>query len=430
LLERITTATSESKAVEILVALPDEEFRRFQTDPYLPDSLRMDQESLNKLGLATLKKVVERSARRRKELATEKAAAEAAAARAASAGKEFWTACLGELLAVAIEVSPDGRRVAVLGDEGDDSIWSLSCFDADTGDKCWQHKPLTGDLLCVQPLAFSGNGRYLGAAATITMERRLLLFATDNGKIERTFRAPVANWSPRSVGLSLDGKYALLGGEDLNGKGSVYVWNTSSGQLVTEFRGHSKQVTGIAVTPDGRGVVTCGEDRVVIRWEIATGREVMLYDAHSHRVDDVAVSPDGKLILSTARSTIVLGSRMAGEIILWSLESGKRLCTWDNLWAENVEFLPDGTRIMFQPPRHSSRAELWVGFKLQPEFFQLSNPKTPLKLVDMTGSWMHYRSHLWRIHPEGDRIFAVAYRKERNRGETSTVSYLRAVGFP
>ena len=64
--------------------------------------------------------------------------------------------------------------------------------------------------------------------------------------------------------------------------------------------GHTGWVYAVAVTPDGRHVVSGGDDGTVRVWELATGAETTRFDGHTGRVRAVAVTPDGRHVVIRA----------------------------------------------------------------------------------------------------------------------------------
>ena len=58
--------------------------------------------------------------------------------------------------------------------------------------------------------------------------------------------------------------------------------------------GHSKPLAAIAFSPNGRLIMSGGDDRKVVFWDIAAGRELYAFNLESARVNSVIFSPDGR----------------------------------------------------------------------------------------------------------------------------------------
>ena len=102
-----------------------------------------------------------------------------------------------------------------------------------------------------------------------------------------------------SIAVSRDGKLVvsgMIGGE-------VMVWNAETHKKVTEFRGHSKKVFAVDVSPDATKIVTGSEDKTArVRSLSTTASWHQLFDPLKH--DDTVVaakySPDGRLVATAA----------------------------------------------------------------------------------------------------------------------------------
>ena len=81
--------------------------------------------------------------------------------------------------------------------------------------------------------------------------------------------------------------------------GGVRVGERDTGKEVQKLTGHQGWVLSVAVTPDGRYIVSGGSlDKTVRVWERDTGKEVQKLTGHQDGVASVAVTPDGRYIVS------------------------------------------------------------------------------------------------------------------------------------
>src|SRR5262249_11555666 len=58
--------------------------------------------------------------------------------------------------------------------------------------------------------------------------------------------------------------------------------------------GHTAAARRVAFSPDGRLLVSCGEDNKVIVWDFARRERLITFTDHTDRVTALAFSPDGK----------------------------------------------------------------------------------------------------------------------------------------
>ena len=98
---------------------------------------------------------------------------------------------------------------------------------------------------------------------------------------------------------------------------------------------HAGRVHRIAVTPDGRFVITASEDRTAIVWDASTLRARFTLAGHTDVVTDVDVTPDGKLAVTGSRDF---------ALKVWHLKTGRLLREMQGIGAIiAVTIIPDGT---------------------------------------------------------------------------------------
>ena len=96
----------------------------------------------------------------------------------------------------------------------------------------------------------------------------------------------------------------------------------------TILEGHTEGVWDIRFSPDGKTLISRGNDEIGL-WDMKTGG---LKDIYKGDISDLAYSPDGQ--------TLAFATWDARETYLWDVETGER----KNIFARasNLEFSPDG----------------------------------------------------------------------------------------
>jgi WD40 repeat protein len=125
-------------------------------------------------------------------------------------------------------------------------------------------------------------------------------------RLERTFTALTSLFA--SLAFSGDGR-RLAWGEGL----AVAELDLTAPAAPRKFLGHRLDVHAVAYGPDGRFLVSTGDDKTIRFWEVASGRELFALRGHSDSVIRLACSADGKRLAS---GTGNLFSRTA-EVKLW-----------------------------------------------------------------------------------------------------------------
>jgi len=138
-----------------------------------------------------------------------------------------------------------------------------------------------------------------------------------------------------SVAVTPDGRHVVSGSRD----NTVRLWALATGKEVQRFTGHQSSVNSVAVTPDGRHVVSGSWDNTVRLWDLATGQEVRRFTGHRTWVKSVAVTPDGRHVVSGSEDKTVR---------LWDLATGQevRRFTGHDGVVRSVAVTPDGRHVV------------------------------------------------------------------------------------
>jgi WD40 repeat protein len=115
-----------------------------------------------------------------------------------------------------------------------------------------------------------------------------------------------------SVAVSPDGRRIVSG----SGDNTVAVWDLEAGTLIHQLSGHQRSVSSVAVGPDGRRIVSGSWDKTVAVWDLEAGTLIHRLSGHQDWVTSVAVSPDGRRIVSGSwDKTVAVWDLKAGTLI-------------------------------------------------------------------------------------------------------------------
>ena len=114
---------------------------------------------------------------------------------------------------------------------------------------------------------------------------------------------------------------------------------TRGGGEILAFRGHHSVVESVAITPDGKRVLSVGADRTAILWDLKTGRPVHPPFVHPNSLRGVAITSDGR--------SAAIGCN-DGLVHFWNLDDGTEAGTFAGHSGpvHGVGLTPDGKTLV------------------------------------------------------------------------------------
>jgi WD40 repeat protein len=223
----------------------------------------------------------------------------------------------GDVPAVAVAWSPDGKHLAAANAAGLVKVWRADSGNevrgwSTTGGATQEPPPAAGGTLV--PLAWSLDGTRLAAAAAGAVD----IWDVDTGQKRKTLRGT----PQRVVALSWSRDVRRLAVADAGQ--SIRVWDAATGKAVLTLNeprapqdNPSAFISGLAWSPDGRRLAAA-RNGVVRLWDMTTGQDLLVLRPPSTAVRlsgaQVAWSPDGWKLAATASA---LGSNQ--PILVWEV---------------------------------------------------------------------------------------------------------------
>ncbi|MEA5472569.1 WD40 repeat domain-containing protein, partial [Spirulina sp. 06S082] len=210
-------------------------------------------------------------------------------------GREIRTLHGHESAVLSVAISADGERIISCSTDNTIKTWSL-----DTGAEL---NNMLGKSHKIYVLAVSPDGKtVISASADNTIKPKY-----DGGLEAFLNRIP-----SRRIGAIL----SLIG--LLKRSPAIKIWDLDKGRPKGNFRGYSRGVTDLAISPKGDKVVSGSRDRTIKIWDFKTGKNLDTLWGHNDEIRSVAISPDGKTIISGSRDR---------TIKIWDMHSGHVLRT-------------------------------------------------------------------------------------------------------
>ncbi|HJZ90624.1 MAG TPA: protein kinase [Gemmataceae bacterium] len=215
---------------------------------------------------------------------------------------------VGDFTALAVCATGDSIAAASVLREPGVTQFDLKIWDAASGQLAMD-LAVTNPRTQVTSLAFNTDGTLLASAGIDNLVR---IWEVKTGK-ER-YRIKVSNPAYR-MAFSPDGTRlaAAVGAQ-------IRFFDAGSGTDLFTLSGHRGTVRALALSADGRWLVSGGTDGLVKLWDLATGKEVFSRGGNTGIIVDVAFSPKQDHIVSCARPK----GNARREIRLWNAADGSQ----------------------------------------------------------------------------------------------------------
>ena len=287
-------------------------------------------------------------------------------------GKETFTLKEHTANVTSVAFSADGKRIVSGSEDKTVKVW-----DALTGQEILTCKGHTGG---VRSVAFSADGKRIvsGSENPADSENRGDTVKVWNALTgQEIFSLKGHTGNVNSVAFSADGKRIVSGSGESNdllippsGDDTVKVWDALTGQVTLTLKGHNFGVTSVAMTADGKRIISGSWDGTVKVWDALTGQELFTLDGHTKEVHCVALSADGQRIVSGSLDKTVKVWDAAGSLDVRSLIGDQPG------GVASIGFSREGSRIIIQGRDGEVRS--WNTATGQ-EIVPCTDPPTPLR---------------------------------------------------
>ncbi|MFE3054586.1 TIR domain-containing protein [Nocardia sp. NPDC059239] len=220
----------------------------------------------------------------------------------------------GDLTSIAF--SPDGHRIVSGGSDKSVRLW-----DADTLAPIGA--PMMGHGGAVTSVAFSPDGRWIISGSE---DKTVRLWDADS---RLQIGEPIAQTQKVvSIAVSPDGHRIVVGsagtapapGAPPDMTDSLRMWDVETHvPFGNAMQGHEGVVTGVAFSPNGDRIVSCGTDGTVRLWDGNTGQPIRTLAGHTGWVEAVAFAGYDRIVSTSVDGTLRVwngrNQRSAGHIL-------------------------------------------------------------------------------------------------------------------
>ena len=200
-----------------------------------------------------------------------------------------------------ISIDGNNRLLSVSQENGTINLWEIQ-----TGNKI---RTLRHDGQ-VMAMVLSNDGNCL-VSSTGTGIGSIWVWNTGTGELTARFDNGFGLF--QSMVLSKDKRLLVTGEKD----GVARIWDIGTGKQIRAYKGHSSAITCIFLTDDCRSFVTGSDDNTARLWDVRSGDELQAFRGHSDKLTAVALSNDNKLLFSSSWDSTVA---------VWETKTAKELC--------------------------------------------------------------------------------------------------------
>jgi WD40 repeat protein len=139
----------------------------------------------------------------------------------------------------------------------------------------------------------------------------------------------------RALAVTPNGRYVISGSDDK----TLKVWDLESYKEIAILPGHEDVVHTVAITMDGHRAVSGSDDKTLKVWDLESYKEITTLGRHEGAINALAVTPDGRRVISGSNDK---------TLKIWNLESYKEIITIDGHEGSvnALAVTPDGRRVI------------------------------------------------------------------------------------
>lgn len=186
-----------------------------------------------------------------------------------------------------VAFTPDGRMLATGGDDRKILFWDLTQRQVAIA--------LSLDDTAAHSLVLSQDGQTLVTGSYRKIKVWHTSGLTPNVKDPQPQHILMGHGHiVRSLAMSADGKLLVSGSLDK----TIKIWHLETGQLIRTFKGHKDEVCAIALSPDEQIIASGSADKTIKLWHLQTGELLGTFTGHSDVVTSVAFTASGDMLVS------------------------------------------------------------------------------------------------------------------------------------
>lgn len=243
---------------------------------------------------------------------------------------------------IALAITPDSKKVVSVSIAKHNSI---KVWDLETGK---EKLTLKGNRNIVRTVATTSNNRIISGSDNGTIK----VWDLTNGKIcfeSKNERKSEGDYGSvhlelvpvYTIAVTYDNKWLIAGsGHSKHINNTIKVWNLETGEEAFTLGSHENPISTLAVTPDGKQVISASFDNTIKVWDLESQEEILTFYGHDDSINDIKITPDGNQIVSASKDK---------TLKVWNLElQAQHIQLIKNKRSVNdLTITPDGEQVIF-----------------------------------------------------------------------------------
>lgn len=147
-----------------------------------------------------------------------------------------------------------------------------------------------------------------------------------------------------SIAYSPDGKYIASGSLD----NTIILWNAASNKIIRTFTSHTGAIRHVEFNRLGNQILSCASDNKAIVHDISNGKIIASVSQKKGRLFRACFSPDGSKILTDDE---------ANDLSVWNANTGRLIGKYSRAYSAKIEpnwFSPDGNFLLIYNNRETA----------------------------------------------------------------------------
>jgi WD40 repeat protein len=181
--------------------------------------------------------------------------------------------------------------------------WACLKTDNETVSRIWDVKTgalvseLSGHLSPVMLGTMSADGKLIA----LSDQEQIEIWETRPGRLRSRIGARgkfLVAGLEGALDFDSSGTMLVTGGGQR--EPNARIWESASGRLLRELRGHTHSINSARFSPDGQLIVTASQDNTARVWRVVDGRTIATLRGHRGMIFDARFSPDGQRVLTAS----------------------------------------------------------------------------------------------------------------------------------